>query len=191
MSELERLAAYLLSAMNSWVPPAQHAYYETPDDTAGRYASIAGDIAEVALDPAEEPVFAGDDGRYKTALLLASIASYESSFRARVDDCRVAGDNGRAHGLWQTHAPKDAVCTDRRQAARIALEMVRASFAECRALDFADRLSLYTDGACKHDWNRSRYRVWRAVRWWTHHGELASGGAVRLDVRHPVAIAPP
>jgi hypothetical protein len=174
MPTLEALTAYLLSAMTSWVPVDQHRYYETAAETEDRYRAIAQDIALVALDPEEAPLFAGDEGRAKTALLLASVASFESTFNGKVDDCRVSGDGGRAHGLWQTHAPKAQVCADRLAAARIALRMVRDSFTQCRAQSLPDKLSHFTDGFCKHDWGRSRLRVERATKYWSAHPRQAS-----------------
>ena len=169
MPNVDVLSAYLLSAMTSWVPLEQHRYYETAAETDARYRAIAQDIAVVALDPEEAPLFAGDDGRAKTALLLASVASFESTFNGKVDDCRVSGDAGKAHGLWQTHASKAQVCADRLAAARIALRMVRDSFTQCRAQNLSDKLSHFTDGVCKHTWARSRQRVDRAVRYWSAH----------------------
>jgi len=56
------LIAYLLAAIVTWSPPADHDYYERREETLERYASIAGDVAAVALDPAEAPLFGGPRG---------------------------------------------------------------------------------------------------------------------------------
>ena len=158
------LAAYLASAMAAWVPMAEHAWVERADVTSLRYASIAETIASVVTE--EPPVYDGDDAqaRVRTALLLAALASYESHYAARVDDCRVS--KGGALGLWQTVAPRAKVCGDRASAARVALAMIRQSWTECRANAELDRLSFYTDGVCHPSWGRSRWRVGRGERYW-------------------------
>jgi hypothetical protein len=161
---IANLSAYVLSAMVSWVPVEEHASFERREITVQRYEAIAQTIAKVAAD--EPPVFDGDEdsARARTALLLASIASYESHYAARVEDCRVA--NAGALGLWQTVAPRSKVCSGREAAARLALGMVRQSFEQCKKHEELDRLAFYTDGFCKRDWGRSRFRVGRALRWW-------------------------
>ena len=158
------LSAYVLSAMTTWVPVAEHAWVERAPVTVQRYSEIAETIAAVAND--EAPVFGGDENeaRVRTALLLASIASYESHYAARVDDCRVS--NGGAFGLWQTVAPRAKVCPDRGAAARLALSMIRQSFTECSKNSELDRLAFYTDGVCRPSWGRSRWRVGRGERFW-------------------------
>ena len=121
------LAWYVLNAMMSWVTESAHAYYEKPAVTDARYINIALAIAEVALDPNQEPLFDGEDGRLRTALVLASIASHESKFVANVVNCRTSGDNGLAWGPWQTHSGKVITCGDLKTAAGIALGMARHS----------------------------------------------------------------
>ena len=75
---MHALITYLLSAMFAWAPPADHDYYADRQDTVERYESIAKDIADVALDPNEPPLFGGPQGRAQTALYVTSIAFYES-----------------------------------------------------------------------------------------------------------------
>jgi len=99
MITAKALVAYLLPAMFSWVPVSNHAYYEKEDVTKARYESIATDIAGVAL--VEKPLYVGDLGQVKTALLMASIASFESNFTAQVDDGRRRGDHGTAFCIMQ------------------------------------------------------------------------------------------
>lgn len=99
MITAKAIAAYLLPAMFTWVPVSNHTYYEKEDVTVARYESIAADIAEVSL--VEKPLYAGDLGQVKTALMLASIASFESSFTAQVDDGRRRGDHGTAFCIMQ------------------------------------------------------------------------------------------
>lgn len=103
MVTIKALSAYILTAMTAWVPINQHAYYEKEEETTTRYENIATDIAQVALNPSEPPLFAGDPdvARVKTALLVTSFASLESSFKASVDDGRERGDHGTAWCLMQ------------------------------------------------------------------------------------------
>lgn len=163
MNVLE-LSSYIFSAMVSWVPLTDHSFLnESVETTAARYHSIANTIAEVSI--SEPPLFAGADAEVKTALILGSIASSESFFRADVDSCKKGGDNGLAWGDWQTHAPKKLVCSSRVAAAKIALQMIRNSFNVCKNYKLVDQLSVYTDGSCKADWWRSRYKMNRAINY--------------------------
>lgn len=111
---LKALTNYLLAAMTAWMPITSHAHSEAPEVTEARYEQIAADIAEVALDPDEAPLFAGEDGRVKTALLLLSVAYHESRFRGDVDAGRCKPyecDHGKAFSLWQLH-PEDGLVFD-------------------------------------------------------------------------------
>jgi hypothetical protein len=166
---MNALVSYIFAAMIYWVPMTDHAYYEKPEVTQARYTEIATTIAEVALDPNTVPLFEGDDGRVKTALLLASVASSEGFFRKDVDSCKVGGDNGLAWGLWQTHANKKKVCSDRKVAATIALDMMRNSLQSCKSFNLMDRMSVYTDGSCHANWQRSRFKMGRAITWYSKH----------------------
>lgn len=108
------LTSYLLAAMTTWMPVHEHARGETAEATQARYAQIAEDVAEVALDPDEQPLFEGEDGRVKTALLLLAVAYHESSFRAEIDAGRCKPfecDHGRAFSMWQLH-PEDGLVFD-------------------------------------------------------------------------------
>jgi hypothetical protein len=114
ISMLKALTAYLIVAMTSWMPVHNHAARETPEQTLARYEAIATDIATIALDPSEPSLFQGDDGRVKTALLLLSVAFWESAFRGDVDagHCKPHEcDNGHAYSLWQLH-PEDGFIFD-------------------------------------------------------------------------------
>lgn len=165
------LAKYLLLFFQSAVPVADHSYYEKVEVTQARYESIADTVATAAT---EAPLFKDDLSGIKTALLLGSIATYESSLRADIDTCAKGGDidkSGVTHAwtLWQVHAPKAKACVSRLEGARIAREMIRHSFKTCHLFDMQDRLSVYTDGSCKNKWNRSRHRMFRATDWLTKH----------------------
>jgi hypothetical protein len=72
----------------------------------------------VAMDPDEAPLFAGPDGRAKTALELLAIATHESGLQPRLwnNVCRPREcDGGRATGELQLHLGKYGVelVTDR------------------------------------------------------------------------------
>lgn len=113
---MHQLITYLLVAMTAWVPVRNlTAWGESKEDVLARYESIANDVASVALDPDEPPVFTGAAGRTKTALLVMSVASFEGGFQKFVDDgeCndsrfsadrRGGCDGGRAYTIWQLHA---------------------------------------------------------------------------------------
>lgn len=92
------LPSYIQSSMLSWVRPAHRT---DVDET--RYLSIAEDIAAVVSEPGEAPIFKGDESRAKTALVLASIAFWESGFDPRVDAGARLGDDGHAISLFQLH----------------------------------------------------------------------------------------
>ncbi len=166
------LVKYLIAFLESSVPLTDHAYYEKLEVTKARYESISETIAEVSV---EAPLFADDAGGVKTGTLLASIASFEGSLRDDVDTCKRGGDPHpvtkvyQAWTLWQLHANKEKVCASRVAGARVAREMVRHSFKTCHKLAVPDRLSVYTDGVCKSNWSRSRYRMERASRWVSKH----------------------
>ena len=157
------LATAIMAAMHLWAPVSAHAYYEAPAITEARYMQIASDIATVAK---EEPI----GTPYQTGLLLASIASYESGgYRADVVFCRVSGDHDKAWGLFQSHAPREAVCRSLQDAARIALGQVRDSLERCASNPEATRLAAYTSGSCDRGWLAARRRWERAQEWLREH----------------------
>ncbi len=162
------LASYLLSAMVSWVPPASHSYYENKKSTLLRYSKLAIVMAETALDDSRKPVFEGNDGRIKTGLLLASIASTESGYERRAVTCQRGGDHNIAWGPWQTHTNKHKTCSNLNDAAGMALNYIEISFHWCEKGNEMDRLSGYTDGRCRHSW-QSRRKISRALNWYKHN----------------------
>lgn len=118
-----------------------------------RRTSIANDIADVTM--SEERAFKDDTNGQKTALLLVSIADYETghSWATWIDDgsCNNARwraahrdqmkqwdcDSGQAFSMWQLHvipARGRAFAANRREAVRTALQYVRASFKMGRGL---------------------------------------------------------
>jgi hypothetical protein len=164
---LEMVTTWLVGAMLAWVPPQR-------DVDRTRYESIAQDFVSVAYDEHEQPAFVGDGGRAKTALLMAAIASFESGYRADVDDGRTTGDHGRSYCLMQVQVVgktsegwtgRDLV-TDRTKCFRAALKRIRISFDWCKDHALEDRLAGYTSGTCSDGEHLSRDRVWRAKAYW-------------------------
>jgi len=183
---MESLVAYLVSAMLTWVPLHEHAPIESRDDVLSRYGDIARDAASVALDENETPLFDGPDARTETAVLMLSVASFESSFSKRVDDGIRRGDHGLSYCLMQIHVGNGAtregwsgrqLIEDRKLCFRAALHILQASFTACRKLPIDDRLSAYASGHCFSEARVSRSRVGRARAWWESHApprEVAS-----------------
>lgn len=176
------LATYIFSAMISWVPVSAHTFTgESVDDITARYELIAETVEKTALDPNREPLIPGEDGRIKTALLLASIASFESQYGKDVVTCKRLGDNGVAYGPWQTHIFNRAEalrdCKDLGVMAGRAYDMIKTSFDHCQRVELADKLTIYTSGGyCTHSRGEaSRYRVNRALYYYNRHqGETIS-----------------
>ncbi len=175
---MESLVSYLVAAMLAWVPLHAHAPLESRDHVIERYGSIARDAATVALDENESSLFDGQVGRSETALLLLSVASYESNFSARVDDGTRRGDHGRSYCLMQIRVGQGAtregwsgkqLIEDRKRCFRAALHILHASFSACHSLAVDDRLSAYASGHCFAAARVSRSRVVRARAWWEAH----------------------
>jgi hypothetical protein len=169
---VERVAAWLVGAMMAFSPPI----VKTPAEQA-RYEAIARDLAAVTFDANEKPAFEGEDGRAKTALLMAAIASFESGYRADVDDGRTRGDHGNSWCLMQVrvigktregYTGEDLV-KDRTKCFRVALRLIRQSFAWCKTLPIEDRLAAYTVGVCKENEPLARNRFYRARSYWKDH----------------------
>ena len=151
---------------------------DTPEERA-RVSALASTINDVANDPNEAPIFSGAMARERTALLLASIASYESNFRADVVDGRTRGDKGRSVCMMQVRFPDrhhrivltasgyrwsfdeglsaDDLAADPRACVRVAIRMARQSFAACRSL------AAYTRGKCGED-RAAAVREFRATQ---------------------------
>jgi hypothetical protein len=163
---IDVLWPWVLTAMVTWAPPVTAADVD-------RYKSIASDIEAVAYDPLEEPLFAGREGRARTALLLASTAYDESYFRADVDDGRARGDGGRSTCVMQVWVEgrtregwsAEDLIRDREKCVRAALHILRGSMAWCRRLKGGDQLGGYTHGQCVYPNRIGRARWARAFAW--------------------------
>ena len=175
---MESLVTYLVAAMVAWVPFYAHPHSEPSADVQARYESIAHDLSSVVLDGSEAPIFDGPNARAETALLMLSVASFESSFRKTVDDGVHRGDGGRSyclmqirvgHGVTREGWTGSQLIEDRTRCFRAALHMLRASFAMCRSYPVDDRLSVYATGHCMLDSAISHSRLTRARQWWGTH----------------------
>lgn len=173
---MDPVVNYLLAAMLAWVPPSAQSPYESRAEALARYENIARDAAEVAFDESEAPLFDGPDARLETALLVLSVASYESAFRKRVDVGEGRGDSGRSYCLMQIlvsdarrQLTGDDLVRDRKLCLRAGLHLLRGSFGICRKLPLVDRLSAYATGRCIAGTLVSRDRVQRALHWFGAH----------------------
>lgn len=113
--QIEALTHYILTAMLSWTPIQNFTMHgEAEDHARARLQDIASDIASVFTDSNEAPVFSGPTGRVRSALLLASIGSFEGGWQQFVEegDCNKTGykadgrgscDGGFAFTSWQIH----------------------------------------------------------------------------------------
>lgn len=148
---------HTLAALLAWCPPIS-------SKDAAFLEGVAKDIAIVAE---ENPVFASEDGGRKTAILMASVVSLESSCRADVDSGAVKGDHGRAHGLMQVQLRpwERDLCDTRAGCLRIGRERLRESLHHCRGNAKDERLALYMSGSCRAGLRPARAR-WRRYASW-------------------------
>lgn len=168
------LIAWVAGAMLRWVlPETQH------EAERARYEQIASDAVEVAFDPAEPPIFAGPGGRVRTAVLMLSIASYESAFAKDVEEGKRRGDMGASwchmqinlgvgrivlegdEWRWPTKPDEgfsgSDLVRDRQLCFRVGLHMMRHSYKRCR------NLSIYTSGKCQQDEPKAGARMKRSI----------------------------
>lgn len=150
------LVSYILSAMIAFVPP------QSAD--VARYEAIASDVVLVA---GEDPAFAGESGTARTALLMTSIASLESFYRADVDDFTKLGDAGKSKGLMQVWLERGETCRTRVECLRIGLSRIHRSFHDCKGNATPDLLAEYASGRCDRGLKESRNRMGRALRYWS------------------------
>jgi len=120
----------------------QLSYLREPvEEAERRYEDLAADIAEVAFDENEAPLFDGPAGREATALLLTAVAWHESGFRKDVEICEgpiAKGDEGRSIGLFQImrganrqgYSAKQ-ICSDRKLQVRLGLHVLRRAKERC------------------------------------------------------------
>jgi hypothetical protein len=188
---MKALTAWLVLAMASWIPLPDKPLHDEPlADYAARRESIAEDIVAVAMDPSEEPVFDGPDAHAQTALLMASIASFESAFDLDVDRGKRLGSAGEVcimqvsvdwartpRGMTTVEGWTVAdLAQDRRKCLRAALHKLQISRRVCSdakhpqnrtkmALLGADVFSIYTGGKCTMGSIYAAHRYDRARKW--------------------------
>lgn len=147
------LTSYLMLAI-LFLSPLHHSLNkkETPLDRLDRYHSIVSDIAEVATDPAEAPVFTGKFAKERTALLILSIGLHESGYDKNVDDGSQRGKLGEVCFLQvmpnminSKHNYSPDYLMDRKNCIRAALSIIRDS--KCSE-DITTMLRAYVSGKC-------------------------------------------
>ena len=163
-----QIITWLVAAMFAWAPARE--------SERARYTEIATDLTAVVYDPAEKPLFHGNDARAKTAAVLASIAAHESTFRREVDDGRKRGDSGNSWCLMQLHIGSGKtiegwdgqdLVTDRKKCFAAALHIAQWSFHSCSAFPLDERLSAYASGHCGRV-VESRQMITRALAYMAH-----------------------
>ncbi len=162
------LGSYLLAAMMTWVPIKNH-IYEKPEETLERYEKIAETVSEAVSSTNTSSIFSGEDSKIKTALLMLSLASFESHYHRSIYECKKGSPKKVSWGIFQVSGPKLEICANKEVGAKIALGIIDSSFKKCKVLDISDRMSYYTDGSCHRNWARSKVRVNRALNYYRSH----------------------
>jgi len=92
------LTTYLLSAMLAWMPAKAHHVRETEDVGAIALCDDRLGMSPPWCPMLRTPIFQGAEGRTKTALVLLSVAFWESAFRVerRQRKMQAAGVRQRA-----------------------------------------------------------------------------------------------
>ena len=177
--DTEPFIEYTFTAMKEWVPPISQCYWSPNKDKyqacqdaiAAHHRDIAKTIVEVMTDPTTALPIAGDNNQVKSALLMASIASYESHFSKNADTCtgNGVGDYGISFGLWQTQTPRSTTCNNRASALRHAIRIVNISFEYCKQYPLRDRLAAYACGRCDCGQVDSEKKFNRAMKYLEKH----------------------
>lgn len=173
---VEVLSAWLLSIMLATVPPGRSRFPDQARESAGagkaRYAAIAEAMAEVSLDPNEEPLFEGEHAREKTALFLLTISLYESHWKRHVDlglGPHARGGGGRYHCMMQIlvkrgRTPEGFTAEDlvqsRRKCFRRGLHILQRGRRFCDAAGPRAFLNHYASGHC-HRGGRAVRKRWK------------------------------
>lgn len=166
--EKDMIESLILAAMVELFHPKHQAvsYMREPlSEAQKRYEEMAADIAEVAFEEDEAPLFDGPAGREATALLLTAIAWHESGFRKDVETCHgpiAKGDQGRSIGLFQIirgpnregHSAKE-ICSDRKLQVRLGLHVLRRAKEFCGGPPLV-WLQAYGSGRCNLSHRASR-----------------------------------
>lgn len=133
------------------------------------YEEVAKGIEEGAR---VVPIFAGEQGLYRTVALDVSLAWYESRF-----DRHAVGDHGAAHGLFQVHATEASTVAEQ---VKQANALIKQSLRVCAARPFEERLGWYASGGPTCDrpggLKASKHRMNTAV--WLLRQNKPEGGPV-------------
>jgi hypothetical protein len=179
---------WLFAMMISGTPISKQAQ-ETEIEATARYESIAQDVADVAFDENESPLFEGDNGRIKTAAVMIGIDNLESHYRKDVDVGSLRGDNNGSWCLAQINlnggrirlnpdgsfnylygnsvdgfSGRDLV-QDRKKCFRAQLAILRASF-KCNVPNENQKLNMYASGFCDRGAYASAERMNLARSFW-------------------------
>lgn len=114
-----------------------------PREVLATYGETSEAIADAAT---RDPLFSGEDGAIRTASVLLAIAFYESHFIPTA-----IGDHGRSFGLFQINATNFPNLTGNallspRDAAPIAIKLIRTSLRNCGEFPWNERLGWYAAG---------------------------------------------
>lgn len=147
------LKVLIFAAMLNMNPLYKHSF-EDPIVRSERYNSIASDIAYIAMDQKEEPLFTGPDGRIKTAIFLASVANNESDFSQAIDSGKKFGDHGWSACIFQigvhqkepNNYSRKYLLSDRKNCIRAGLHMIRLH--RCAGW-IGSMMRSYVSGSCK------------------------------------------
>jgi hypothetical protein len=177
---VDALAAWLLSVMMSAVPPGKSRApdaRETVEEGEARYRAIAQAIAEVSLDPKEEPLYTGERAREKTAALMLAVSYHESHWRRDVDlgiGPKARGGGGRYHCLMQIGVPKGKtpegwtpkqLVQSRERCFRRGLHILQRGRRHCRGRGAHAFLNHYASGYCDRGRKAVSLRVRTLDRW--------------------------
>lgn len=170
------LTSWLLSILVSLSPLDKKV---EPRDYEGSYTkelrleSISRDIVSVVYDEEEKPLFAGPDGREKSAIFVATWASHESGgFAKTVDDGTKKGDHGSSWCIMQLHIGKGKtvegwtgkeLIEDRRKCIRSGYRVMKQSWNTCKG-DPSERMAAYISGRCDVSRTDSRFRYGHAMK---------------------------
>lgn len=201
-------AAWLVAAMTAWSPIDRPHYIfeakETPEQATERYEAISWAVVNVAYNPNNAPVILakGDHSRASTALLMVSLAFFESGFRRDIDLGQgkySAGDFGRSHCMMQIQTGSNRRDTstlekligkswsaedlvqDRDKCFTAGFIIMSKSFTACHSLPLEQRLAVYASGNCDEGHEESEKRFNKAHRWYDGHKPIFPDVAVMME----------
>jgi hypothetical protein len=130
--------------------------------SAGSPAGLEPVAAAIAEEAAGAPLWPGDEGVRRTALVLLAIGVHESGFRPAVRSCAVRGDGGKSLGAYQLFGrwawgglEPDAVCSSDALQAHLALRVL-ARHRERGVASEAGLLRAYASGSAGKDTRAGR-----------------------------------